>query len=125
MSAPNDNGTNNPQTVTGGQFGVIIDGSPLNQAGVPAGTQVNGPIVFDSPTVTISGDVIANSFTGNFIGNITNINVANSVAGANVIGPVAFATVANSVAGANVTGAVTCAPAHGDSGRGPLQTHPG
>jgi collagen type VII alpha len=71
MSAPNEDGTNNPQTVTGGQFGVIIDGSSINQEGVPAGTQILGPVTANADFTT-TGNITADYFFGNISGNIGN-----------------------------------------------------
>jgi hypothetical protein len=89
MGAPNNDGTNNPQTVTGGQFGVVIDGSALNQNNVPAGTQVLGPITFDS-TLSTTGNITANYFIGNG-------SLLTSITGANVTGQVGNALVAGTV----------------------------
>jgi hypothetical protein len=84
MSAPNDNGTNNPQTVTGGQFGVIIDGSTINQNGVPAGTQILGPVSADG-NITVAGTITATTFTGNITGNITNAAFATTAGVADTV----------------------------------------
>jgi hypothetical protein len=99
MSAPNQEGTNNPQTVTGGQFGVVIDGSMLNQNNVPAGTEVKGPITFDS-TLSATGNITA----PNFIGNVSIANVVGNAAFANVAGFVSNAAQSNITSVGTLTG---------------------
>ena len=84
MSAPNDNGTNNPQTVTGGQFGVIIDGSTLNQANIPAGTQILGPVTADGD-ITVAGTISANLFVGNVSANVSNAAYATTAGVADTV----------------------------------------
>ena len=111
MSAPNSDGTNNPQTVTGGQFGVIIDGSSLNQNGVPAGTQILGPVTANSD-ISTTGNITAANFVGNITGNISNVATANyanfagnafAVDGANVNGEVAIANTVSNADQPNIT----------------------
>ena len=99
MAAPNNNGTNNPQTVTGGQFGVVIDGSMLNQNNVPAGTEVKGPITLDS-TLSSTGNITA----PNFIGNVSIANVVGNAAFANVAGFVSNAAQSNITSVGTLTG---------------------
>lgn len=72
MARPQDIKTSTPQTVTGGQSGVVIDGSTIDpNTNLPIGTIVRGPIEFEDD-VTILGTIVANTIYANIEGNITN-----------------------------------------------------
>jgi hypothetical protein len=123
-SSSSNVGSNNFTTLYSPGAGVVRTQLPYGNSNVVsllnAGTDGGNTIT----NIVATGNVTANNFFGNFIGNTSNANYANfagtafSVAGANVSGEVAnanyasFANIANTantanaVAGANVSGVV-------------------
>lgn len=109
MAAPGEIQTSTPQTVSGGQSGVVIDGSTINpNTNQPIGTQVLGPISFNS-NVSVAGNITADTFIGNISGNISNAAYADFANTANTVSQNAQPNITSvgSLTGLNVVGNVS------------------